>query len=164
LTSSPFLSSPVLVVTQLDDATADGVIEELNRRSVPVVRLDPGDLPAAVTVHARVGDAGLVGGLRTTTRAADLDRVRSVYWRRPSPYNPPEVVEPRTPAGAWSRPVTGWAACSPLCRARTTSTTPGATGTRSTNPPNWTIRTEWNARAASHTNYGTGRPVTDHGP
>ncbi|MFJ2264270.1 ATP-grasp ribosomal peptide maturase [Streptomyces sp. NPDC087844] len=82
-------SSPVLVVTQLDDATADGVIEELNRRSVPVVRLDPGDFPAAVTVDARVGDVGLTGGVRTTTRAVALDRVRSVYWRRPGPYNAP---------------------------------------------------------------------------
>ncbi|MFS8200611.1 ATP-grasp ribosomal peptide maturase [Streptomyces sp. CWNU-52B] len=80
------------MVTQLDDATADGVIEELNRRSVPVVRLDPGDFPAAVTVDAYVGDVGLVGGVRTSTRAAELDQVRSVYWRRPSPYSAPEGV------------------------------------------------------------------------
>jgi len=86
-------SSPVLVVTQLDDATADGVIEELNRRSVPVVRLDPGDFPAGVTVDARLGDVGLAGRVRTTTRAADLDQVRSVYWRRPSPYSTPEGVD-----------------------------------------------------------------------
>ncbi|MGW0824077.1 ATP-grasp ribosomal peptide maturase [Streptomyces sp. NPDC002845] len=88
------ISSPVLVVTRLDDATADGVIEELNRRSVPVVRLDPGDFPAAVTVAGLVeSNVGLVGDVRTTTRVVGLDQVRSVYWRRPSPYGAPEGVE-----------------------------------------------------------------------
>ncbi|WP_331449210.1 ATP-grasp ribosomal peptide maturase [Streptomyces prasinus] len=87
---------PVLVVTRLDDATADVVIEELGRRSVPVVRLDPGDFPDTVTVAARVGGPGLMGGsglggeVRTETRSAALDGVRSVYWRRPRPCSEPE--------------------------------------------------------------------------
>lgn len=87
------VSPPVLVVTRLDDATADVVIEELNRRRVRVVRLDPGDFPGAVTVNARLDSHGLTGGLRTTTRAVDLDRVRAVYWRRPSPYAAPAGLD-----------------------------------------------------------------------
>ncbi|OIJ92223.1 hypothetical protein BIV25_28405 [Streptomyces sp. MUSC 14] len=82
-------TSPVLVVTQLDDLTADLVIEELGRRQVPVVRLDPGDFPDAVAVTAHVGDSGLSGTLRTVTRGTALDGVRSVYWRRPRPYGAP---------------------------------------------------------------------------
>jgi ATP-grasp ribosomal peptide maturase len=77
---------PVLVVSRLDDATADEVITELNRRRVPVVRLDPGDFPAAVTVNATFGGFGSAGTLVTETRTVDLDGVRSVYWRRPTPY------------------------------------------------------------------------------
>ncbi|MET8976202.1 ATP-grasp ribosomal peptide maturase [Streptomyces sp. NPDC004539] len=77
---------PVLVVSRVDDATADVVIEELNRRQVPVVRLDPGDFPVDVSVVARLGVPGLRGSLRTPTRTAFLDEVRSVYWRRPRPY------------------------------------------------------------------------------
>ncbi|MFD7457835.1 MULTISPECIES: ATP-grasp ribosomal peptide maturase [unclassified Streptomyces] len=77
---------PVLVVTRLDDATADEVIGELNRRRVPVVRLDPGDFPTAVTVAATLDGTGVAGTLTTETRAVDLDGVRSVYWRRPTPY------------------------------------------------------------------------------
>ncbi|MFB7919498.1 ATP-grasp ribosomal peptide maturase [Streptomyces sp. NPDC056061] len=89
-------SRPVLVVTQADDATADMVIEELNRRSVPVTRLDPGDFPTGLTVTARLGQDGLQGAARTATRVADLDKVRSVYWRRPRPYTAPTGLDEQT--------------------------------------------------------------------
>lgn len=91
--------APVLVVTRLDDATADVVVEELNRRAAPVVRLDPGDFPASVTVNAYVDSHGLSGKIRTETRAPALGRVRSVYWRRPRPYTAPPQVE--GPDGRW---------------------------------------------------------------
>lgn len=78
--------SAVLVVTRLDDATADEVITELNRRRVPVVRLDPGGFPTTVTAAAAFDSLGLDGTLTTETRTLDLDSVRSVYWRRPTPY------------------------------------------------------------------------------
>jgi ATP-grasp ribosomal peptide maturase len=77
---------PVLVVTRLEDATADGVISELNRRRVSVVRLDPGDFPMAVTMNAAFDGKGTAGTLATATRTIELDGVRSVYWRRPTPY------------------------------------------------------------------------------
>lgn len=76
----------VLIVTRLDDATADTVIEELNRRGVPVARLDPGDFPTRVTAHATFDDSGMGGTVRTRTRTVELGAVRSVYWRRPSAY------------------------------------------------------------------------------
>lgn len=79
----------VLVVTRLDDATGDLVIRELNRRHVPVARLDPGDFPMDLTVNASVDGSGLRGTIRTRTRTVDLTDVRSVYWRRPTPYTPP---------------------------------------------------------------------------
>ncbi|MEW1701134.1 ATP-grasp ribosomal peptide maturase [Streptomyces sp. NPDC091278] len=82
-------SASVLVVSQLDDATADAVIEELNRRQVPVVRLDPGDFPADITVAARLDNDGMRGSARTRTRVTDLEQVRAVYWRRPRPYTAP---------------------------------------------------------------------------
>ncbi|MEV0278530.1 ATP-grasp ribosomal peptide maturase [Streptomyces sp. NPDC050610] len=85
--------SPVLVVTQLDDATADVVIAELCRREVPVVRLDPADFPDSVSVTVRVDGGGLVGEVRTATRATALEGVRSVYWRRPRPYAAPAGLD-----------------------------------------------------------------------
>lgn len=85
---------PVLVITSLEDTTADDVIDELNRRGMPVVRLDPGDFPAEVTLSARVGtEASMHGTLRTASRTLDLSAVRAVYRRRPSPYRFDHLAE-----------------------------------------------------------------------
>ncbi|MFI0367760.1 ATP-grasp ribosomal peptide maturase [Actinomadura sp. 1N219] len=79
---------PVLVVTSLEDVTADLVITELNRRGVPVVRLDPADIGDGLTFAARIGDVEPTwcGRAHTRTRDLDLGRVRSVYHRRPGPW------------------------------------------------------------------------------
>ncbi|MCW7984960.1 hypothetical protein XF35_06340 [Streptomyces platensis subsp. clarensis] len=87
---------PVLVCTEHEDATADLVIAELNRRRVPVLRFDPGrDFPAPVVLAARIGVGGTSrsrsggewdGRLTVGERTADLSAVRALYHRRPSPY------------------------------------------------------------------------------
>lgn len=87
-------NSPVLVLTSLDDPTSDIVITELNRRGIAVVRLDPGDfLAGQVELAARYGPGALAGRIRTPSRSLELDDVRSVYYRRPSPYKAPEGME-----------------------------------------------------------------------
>ncbi|RPE39704.1 ATP-grasp ribosomal peptide maturase [Streptomyces sp. Ag109_O5-1] len=87
---------PVLVVTRLDDATADEVITELNRRRVPVVRLDPGDFPSEVTLSGTFDSIGPGGTLATATRTLDLGNIRSVYWRRPTPYSADLAMDEQT--------------------------------------------------------------------
>ncbi|MFP8940960.1 ATP-grasp ribosomal peptide maturase [Streptomyces fenghuangensis] len=84
---------PVLVVTMIDDPTADLVINELHDRGTPVVRLDSGDFPAALSVAATITEEGISGTLVTSTRAADLSRVRSLYYRRPSGFAFPHLNE-----------------------------------------------------------------------
>ncbi|CCK24420.1 hypothetical protein BN159_0041 [Streptomyces davaonensis JCM 4913] len=76
---------PVLVATETDDLTADMVIAQLNRRSVPVVRFNPADIGPDLTVSAwfGTGPAPVTGQARTPSRTVDLTAVRSVYWRRP---------------------------------------------------------------------------------
>ncbi|WP_055550614.1 ATP-grasp ribosomal peptide maturase [Streptomyces sp. NBRC 110028] len=76
----------VLVLTRPTDATADLVIAELNGRSVPVHRLDPGDFPEALAMAARIGPdcASWEGVLRGQHRDVSLADVRSVYYRRPA--------------------------------------------------------------------------------
>lgn len=83
-------SGSVLVLTSPHDVTTDLVLRILAERQVPVVRLDPGpDLlaGAALTASYRTGDQS--GTLRTPSRELDLTRVRSVWTRRPSPFEGP---------------------------------------------------------------------------
>ncbi|RCH66990.1 ATP-grasp ribosomal peptide maturase [Streptomyces sp. SDr-06] len=80
---------PVLVSTEYEDPTADAVITELNRRRVPVLRLDPGkDFPESVVLAAHLGPQGWGGTLTYAGRTIDLGNVRALYHRRPSPYEP----------------------------------------------------------------------------
>ncbi|MFJ6705699.1 MULTISPECIES: ATP-grasp ribosomal peptide maturase [unclassified Streptomyces] len=82
------MASTVLVVTALEDVTADYVIAALNERGVPVVRVDPADLGAGLSFGARIG-AGLSawdGHLVTGSREVELGEVAAVYYRRPTPY------------------------------------------------------------------------------
>ncbi|MDP9609181.1 ATP-grasp ribosomal peptide maturase [Streptomyces demainii] len=84
---------PVLVVTNLDDPTADLVIAELHGRGVPVVRLDSGDFPATLSCSAYIGgDTARWGGsVATPTRVAGLGDVRALYYRRPSGFAFPHL-------------------------------------------------------------------------
>lgn len=83
------MSTPatVLVLTARLDPTADLVVEELHRRSVPVFRCDPADFPTTLSVAASFdgdGDGGRwTGELRTPYRAVDLAAVGCAYHRRP---------------------------------------------------------------------------------
>lgn len=81
---------PVLVLTNSCDVTADAVLRLLADRRVPVVRLDPGaDLHAGASLTAAYRTGGQHGTLRTASRELDIVRVRSVWVRRPSPYEGP---------------------------------------------------------------------------
>jgi ATP-grasp ribosomal peptide maturase len=82
------MDSPVLVLTALEDVTADLVIGSLNERAVPVIRADPADLGAGLVFSARIDEAAPVWGgqLRTASRDVELGDVAAVYYRRPTPY------------------------------------------------------------------------------
>ncbi|WOX11138.1 ATP-grasp ribosomal peptide maturase [Streptomyces sp. N50] len=83
---------PVLVVTNLDDPTADFVIAELHDRGVPVVRFDSGDFPAALSCSASIGGSDVWrGSVQTPSRCAELDSVRAMYYRRPSGFAFPHL-------------------------------------------------------------------------
>jgi ATP-grasp ribosomal peptide maturase len=74
----------VLVITELEDSTADSVIAELNSRGVPVARFNLTDIGSSLTISARYGEnEPITGRLRTPSRTVDVSDVRSFYWRRP---------------------------------------------------------------------------------
>lgn len=87
-------SGSVLVLTTAHDVTADLVLGILAERRVPVVRLDPGpDLLAGASLTASYRTGGRGGTLRTPSRELDLAGVRSVWMRRPSPFEGPAGLD-----------------------------------------------------------------------
>ena len=92
----------VLVLTRRMDATADVVVDELNRRGVPVTRFDLGE----VTVAAELVGSRWVGELRTATRTARLEDTLGVYYRRPSRPTAPPGTDPQI--SAWIETEARW--------------------------------------------------------
>jgi ATP-grasp ribosomal peptide maturase len=89
------MSGVVLVLTCLEDPTADMVIGHLNAGGARVARLDPGiDFPATVSFSTGF-EARPYGSVKTSSRHFSLDEVCAVYYRRPTPYmtDPPSQVE-----------------------------------------------------------------------
>ncbi|MFE7524391.1 ATP-grasp ribosomal peptide maturase [Kitasatospora sp. NPDC057542] len=83
-------SRSVLVLTNSYDVTADVVLRILAQRRIPAVRLDPGaDLHADASLTATYRTSEQRGTLRTASRKLDTTRIRSVWVRRPSPYEGP---------------------------------------------------------------------------
>lgn len=78
--------SRILVATGPLDATAEFVIEELNRRHVPLTRIDTGAFPDTVNLSATFGPDGWRGELSEGARSLRLENLRAVYWRRPSAF------------------------------------------------------------------------------
>ncbi|MBB1254162.1 ATP-grasp ribosomal peptide maturase [Streptomyces sp. OF3] len=84
----------VLVLAGRFDPTADLVIEELNRRAVPVFRADMADFPLRLALAASLSGKGWHGTLDTDRRTLDLAAVRSVYYRRPTRPRFPDAMSP----------------------------------------------------------------------
>lgn len=74
----------VVVVTDRFDPTTDIVLEELNRREVPVLRFDTSEFPTALTASAELGGTGWHGQVRTARRSVDLTTISGIYYRRPT--------------------------------------------------------------------------------
>lgn len=79
----------VMVVTSLEDVTADMVIDALNKREVAVARVDPADIGPGLRFGFRIGDGVSIwdGRLRTASREIELRDVGAVYHRRPTPFS-----------------------------------------------------------------------------
>jgi ATP-grasp ribosomal peptide maturase len=80
----------VLVVADDRDETADRVCTVLRERAVPVFRFDTADFPGRVRLHAELDGGEWAGYLaRDGGERVDLAEVRSVFLRRPRPFEVP---------------------------------------------------------------------------
>ncbi|KUO14673.1 ATP-grasp ribosomal peptide maturase [Streptomyces dysideae] len=73
----------VLILTGEEDVTADMVVVHLNASGVPVVRLDPADLPGGVALSGEYVHGSFRGHLSSGGRLVSIEGLRSVWVRRP---------------------------------------------------------------------------------
>ncbi|MFI0712449.1 ATP-grasp ribosomal peptide maturase [Streptomyces inhibens] len=73
----------VLILTCEEDLTADMVVSTLHDLGVPLVRLDPADLPGTVALSADYVRNDFHGYLKAGERMVSLSSLRSIWVRRP---------------------------------------------------------------------------------
>lgn len=88
----------VLVVADDNDSTSDDVCAVLDDRGVEVFRVDTADFPGRLELDARLPGTEWAGSLSRDKDKLDLTLVRSVYCRRPRPF---EVPAHLTAAERW---------------------------------------------------------------
>lgn len=73
----------VLVLTCAEDVTADMVVSALHDMDVPVVRLDPADLPGQAALSVEYAEGDVHGYLSAGGRVMSMSGLRSIWVRRP---------------------------------------------------------------------------------
>ncbi|ORT55710.1 ATP-grasp ribosomal peptide maturase [Streptomyces sp. CB03238] len=73
----------VLILTSPQDVTADLVVAELHERGVPLVRLDPADVPGGADLSAEYVHGDFHCYLSTRGRMVGSRALRSIWVRRP---------------------------------------------------------------------------------
>ncbi|GEM_PF-2254734 len=80
----------ILIVTQKFDPHADYIIQMLNEAGHEVTRLNSDDIPLSTVFNLRVGSSDPLHGtiaITTNKRGFDIERVRSIWWRKPDQFS-----------------------------------------------------------------------------
>jgi glutathione synthase/RimK-type ligase-like ATP-grasp enzyme len=72
----------VLVITNDHDEHADAVIEELDRRAVPVFRFHPEEFPEAVSISMEICNGLIDGEIRDTRQRVAFHDICAAWYRR----------------------------------------------------------------------------------
>ncbi|TCP54877.1 ATP-grasp ribosomal peptide maturase [Tamaricihabitans halophyticus] len=80
----------VLILAPDLDITADRVVAALTRRGTRVARMDTAWFPRQAKLSARLHSGRWKGELDTGTRTVNLEEVRSVWYRNPNAFDPPD--------------------------------------------------------------------------
>jgi glutathione synthase/RimK-type ligase-like ATP-grasp enzyme len=89
------MPSTVLIVTNDHDEHADAVIEELDRRDVPVFRFHPEEFPDAYSISMEVQDGRIDGEIRNEHRRVAFRDICAAWYRRSRRlFAPPPTLNP----------------------------------------------------------------------
>ncbi|GAA3012106.1 ATP-grasp ribosomal peptide maturase [Actinokineospora diospyrosa] len=84
----------VLILAPELDLTADRMVDALQDRAVPVVRLDTAWFPQHVSIDAELRHGRWVGSLSTAGRTVRLEALRSIWYRSPTAFTFAEGMSP----------------------------------------------------------------------
>src|SRR5215212_8963236 len=76
------MPSTVLVITNDHDEHADAVIEELDRREVPVFRFHPEEFPGACSISMEIRDGRIDGEIRNAHHRVAFHDICAAWYRR----------------------------------------------------------------------------------
>src|SRR5215212_2804276 len=76
------MPSTVLVITNDHDEHADAVIEELDRRAVPVFRFHPEEFPDTCRISMEIRDGRIDGEIRSGHHRVAFDDICAAWYRR----------------------------------------------------------------------------------
>src|SRR5215217_6678578 len=76
------ISSTVLIITNDHDEHADAVIDELDRRAVPVFRFHPEDFADAFNVSMEIRDGRIDGEIRNAGKRVAFGDICAAWYRR----------------------------------------------------------------------------------
>src|SRR5215204_3009656 len=76
------MPSTVLVITNDHDEHADAVIEELDRRAVPVFRFHPKEFPDACSISMEIRDGRIDGEIRNVHQRVAFHDICAAWYRR----------------------------------------------------------------------------------
>lgn len=84
----------IIILTGPEDPHADAVIERLERRCAEYLRFDEADYPTRASLSFGCSPDGQISTvLRTQERTIDLERVSTIWRRRPGPPKAPPAVQ-----------------------------------------------------------------------
>ena len=76
------ISATVLVITNDHDEHADAVIDELDRRDVPVFRFHPEEFPGTSSISVQICNGCIEGEIRNSRQRVTLDDICAAWYRR----------------------------------------------------------------------------------
>ncbi|NWF93702.1 MAG: hypothetical protein HXY46_12350 [Syntrophaceae bacterium] len=82
----------ILIITQEVDPHADLMVVELRRRGVSCLRWHTASFPLESCLTLRVNDERVEALLRINGREIDIREIRSVWYRRPEPFQLPSAL------------------------------------------------------------------------
>ncbi|MDM4723366.1 ATP-grasp ribosomal peptide maturase [Micromonospora sp. WMMA1363] len=99
----------VLVLTSAGDPTAEAVVCALARAGATIARFDTGDFPLGLGLSATTAAAGgWAGSVTGAWGVLDLERVRSVFYWRPTSFRLPSGMSPADEVWAAVEARHGW--------------------------------------------------------